>query len=853
MSGAEQFHLDVDVDSLRAAQNGLQMLSEHLTTVATMTSHVPADVGDGWTGPAATAMKAELAGLSTQTRCFAPKFHDAANALKTFADAAEIFQTQTLPQYIRQWDRAESDAKAAYDKADRAYDDQIRAATSLHDPEATAQARATASSSNGSTRGQVATGQRYTMQAMDFQFSELKAELRQKARAAGDAMAGLTVVAVPDSVARDFIGHHGGGQTLGWCNVDGSTFPPDLGTEGALPGMTLVRDMHDMAEGEQAALEFNQTFETGPLSKAQLDAYLTTLKGDSAAFRQAFLGGMDPTLLPFIQAVAREGVEADTGMKYGEVITAISSMLAKASNDRTQGTYPVPSSFYDDLRSQYKSSVPPEQGYLLLAEIVQAGQAGQDSWDPALLTDITKDTIAFERELHTTNPTFFWGDVFRGTNGVLPTRAGRDLTGSVPGRIDAVGMLLDAVGHNADASQDVLRGPDGNADLDLLHYLYDGRNGVGGDMYQWGPVFGDVLEQASTHHRGSGGPGSRDYVSAQIASDLVNYAGEKPDERISPGMEQNVVDILTVHMDAVNHFTAKIVGSDQQVMLGQAGDPLPWKHDTHANFQTGRLDDLMATVFRLDYWTAQVEADAHSGKNPHPLLSQFTLAQQATWQQDITFAAGHLKDTSGMLEELARQHGSSSNATINAYTAAIVHEGGSEDAAQASSREAMSFILGFGLDKIAGEVPAGPGLGVPKLIAGAGLDALKSRAIDAWLPEGDAAVRMEEVGAAMSDVNFETGSLAYLKWLDDAGQGPTGTAAYDSWASVHTGHKDFLTQAADGHWHILDPGQIYHDKDTPGGQKAWEDFVEYCNDTGRPWLMQQDLYEQFTVGATGSR
>lgn len=516
---------------------------------------------------------------------------------------------------------------------------------------------------------------------MDTQFNQLKAELGQKAQAAGDAMAGLTVVAVPDSVAKDFIGHHGSGQTIGWCNADGSTFPPDLGTDGALPGMTLVKDMHDMADGEQAARAFNETFQTGPQSEAELDAYLNTLKGDSAAFRQAFLASMDTALLPFMQRVARTGVDADTGMKYGEVITAISQILAKASNTKTQGGYPVPSSFYDDLRNQYKSSVLPERGYLLLAEIVQAGQAEQDTWDTALLTDITKDTIAFERELYQTDPTFFWGEVFGNTNGVLPTQAGRDLTGTVPGRIDALGMLLDAVGHNADASQDVLRLPDGNADLDLLHYLYDGRKGVGCDAFQWGYVFGNVLEQASTHHRGSGGPSSRDYVSAQIASDLVNYTGENPEERLPPGMGQNIVDILTVHMDALNHFTDLTAGSDRAVSRGEADDPLPWNHDTHANFMTRRLDNLMSSVFASDYWTAQVEADAHSGNNPHPLLSQFTLAQQATWQQDITYAAGHLKDSGGLLKDLARHHGSSSNATIDAYTKAIVGQGGKEDAA----------------------------------------------------------------------------------------------------------------------------------------------------------------------------
>lgn len=142
---------------------------------------------------------------------------------------------------------------------------------------------------------------------------------------------------------------------------------------------------------------------------------------------------------------------------------------------------------------------------------------------------------------------------------------------------------------------------------------------------------------------------------------------------------------------------------------------------------------------------------------------------------------------------------------------------------------------------------------MPKLIAGEGLDALKKWAIDDWLPEGDAVARMQEVGTDLSDKNFETGSLAYLKWLDDAGQGPTGAAAYDSWATVQPDHQDFMTQGADGHWHIKDPGQIYLAKDTPAGRKAWEDFVKYRKDAGEPWLMQQDLYDGFTDGTQARR
>ena len=70
----------------------------------------------------------------------------------------------------------------------------------------------------------------------------------------------------------------------------------------------------------------------------------------------------------------------------------------------------------------------------------------------------------------------------------------------------------------------------------------------------------------------------------------------------------------------------------------------------------------------------------------------------------------------------------------------------------------MDFVLGFGLDKIAESVPGGPGLGVPKLLAGEMLESLKSSAIDRWLPEGDAADRMGDARrAAMRLLPVRTG------------------------------------------------------------------------------------------------
>ena len=130
-------------------------------------------------------------------------------------------------------------------------DQQVREASALPDNGAGAQARAEARNVNGIARGQVASGQQAAIATMTSQFTELKAELAQIARTTGEAMATLTLVAVPDSVAKDFLGHHGSGRSFGWCNVDGSTFPPDLGTDAALPGMSLVGRRHAIEDGHR--------------------------------------------------------------------------------------------------------------------------------------------------------------------------------------------------------------------------------------------------------------------------------------------------------------------------------------------------------------------------------------------------------------------------------------------------------------------------------------------------------------------------------------------------------------------------------------------------------------------------
>ena len=230
----DHYTLDVNVDDLRAGQRWLGTLSEHVKTEGGKISSAPDSLGS-WKGDAATKITGEMESLGSTVSGFETKLTTLRDAVKTFADAVEDFQDTTLATYNRKWREANDDAEQKMQAADDAEDGRT---------------------SDGMTRGDVASGLRYTLQGLDAQFAEEKKALTTKAQTLGEALGASSPVDVPDSVASRFVSGGGSGHNLSWTDDDGD-FPPDLDANGQLEGTSLSEDVDQTEAGEDIAEQVN--------------------------------------------------------------------------------------------------------------------------------------------------------------------------------------------------------------------------------------------------------------------------------------------------------------------------------------------------------------------------------------------------------------------------------------------------------------------------------------------------------------------------------------------------------------------------------------------------------------------
>jgi len=292
------FTLDVDPDAVDRAAQQVEGLRDDLETHRAGVVAAPDRMAQGWTGGAATSVRAEVTALGGHLQTFPAHLTTASTALRDLATAYREALDVTLPALQQRWDAAEqayTDAVAS--SADRRAED-----VAAIPADAGAQRRMwqdeaqQAHASRVSTAAGARTG---TQAAVTGDYEDLVEDLRQATRTASTALAGAVVVPVGDETVSTYLAT---GQTsLG-------TLPP-----AELADLSLAQQ-HQVAEDlESASSRVEQDIAAGELDEAALDELDALL---------AFTGGR--VLLADAARDAREqvtGAMADVARRAGDPTT----------------------------------------------------------------------------------------------------------------------------------------------------------------------------------------------------------------------------------------------------------------------------------------------------------------------------------------------------------------------------------------------------------------------------------------------------------------------------------------------------------------------------------------------------
>jgi len=806
---ADHFTLDVDLESLRLAKTKLGDLAEGLSSTGTQIARADDDLGS-WTGPASEKIKVEVTALGAAVGDAAPKFTSAKEAVGTFVTAVNTFIEGPLADANREWERANQDATEDIGRLDQQFpDDEDKRDT---------------------RRGEIASGLRYALQGISSTYAEEKRALEQKAQALGDTLGGLTVVPVPESVATRFVAGGGNGTRLSFTDAEGS-FPPDLHGNENFGGTGLSEDVDQSEAGAAIAARVN----SGEITEDEAADLAAAMNGDSEAFRAAFLEALDPeALADYHELVSSMPHQGDGEDGPGALLAAIAQVLSRGSRSDAQSTYPVRSDLYDDLVDAY-TDVPdddldPEagaKGYLRLSELVAAGQGQPPTWDSDFLAEVTRRTVAYEREQVEVDEYWNWGDAGGELSWRTPEGAewyGNQGDTDNPYWADPITLYFEAMADDTRAAQQVFTNGGSSVDDDLADYLYGRHAGHAGN-YGW--ALSQAL-QSATSPVGPGGEGSPEYISAELVADLVDHYS---DHDLNMQLEDGLANILTNHVQAVNHagqgYSGAVSGNDPSGVL-------PYQRIALANLDSDQLRAVLTQVFGMDYWSNEVAED--EGGHDFPRYSQLALAMELAARDDVVTAAQH--GDRGFLEQVVNELSQNQELANNAFVDGLVGQGRERDEANADARASLDFILGIAKD----QVPTGKG--VSSNLAGAGLDKIQELLVNAVIPES-AYESGAQTDSELEDYRRDLNGLRLVEWLTDAGVVPEDRSPA-AWAREHPDASQFVND--DGT--IVDLRALYRAQLT-GDEEAvrqWDDFIAYFRAEGGPYLAENDLLEQYTLG-----
>lgn len=239
----EHYSVDIDPGLVHEASRLLSTLTSHLETKAGRVTGTPAEIGDQWTGAAATSIKAEMTGLGGHMNGFADDLRSTKAAVDKLARDYDQAKTQ-VAKLNREYDAA----AATYQKA-------LHAAATEH-TKAVAAATPTSGPLNRGIRGDLDStqesagstaygAQQTTIEGLDKQFAHLKQWLREQTSTAGHALSHAVPLPVPPSVVTAY-------RKTG-------TYPVRLDRTALERGMELAKEADaevgtEVTEGEEKSL-----------------------------------------------------------------------------------------------------------------------------------------------------------------------------------------------------------------------------------------------------------------------------------------------------------------------------------------------------------------------------------------------------------------------------------------------------------------------------------------------------------------------------------------------------------------------------------------------------------------------
>lgn len=259
------FTLDVDPDSLKTTKKWLTDLSTHLTTKGGTVATTPEEIGDDWTGTAATSIKGEMTALGEEMKgSYATNLERLAHDVGVLEKAYRHALDEELPALNKRWREAKGDYDAAVKKADKHYDSLTDFEPKDGPPNRAVllEARTIKSHATSAAFTDLETEQG----KIEADYDDLVERLKLRTGKLGTALVEHTPVSVPTDAVKDF--------------QENGAYPSEpLGQAHLLPGLPMsVRDALETVTTDAPAPDdpsFAKWF--AQLSPGEKQAYRTTL------------------------------------------------------------------------------------------------------------------------------------------------------------------------------------------------------------------------------------------------------------------------------------------------------------------------------------------------------------------------------------------------------------------------------------------------------------------------------------------------------------------------------------------------------------------------------------------------